>query len=117
MNKSEAMKKALLAISGGLSSAFGDTDFDLPQGIQECFNALTTLDEDAPEWNGQLTPMERELKAERDLLDRAYNHIKNELAYKPTDNFQWGYRSALIGMAEVLRMTEESVLEQPVQNR
>lgn len=61
MNKSEAMKKALLKISGGLSSAFGDLDTDLPEGIQECFTALNELDEDVPEWNGQWQETEDDL--------------------------------------------------------
>lgn len=60
MNKSKAMKNALLKISGGLTSAFGDS-YSLPEGIQECFDALVALDEDVPEWNGKCSETEDDL--------------------------------------------------------
>ncbi len=48
--QAKAMRDTLLEISGLISAAWGDADFELPNGIQGIFNALETLDKKSPDW-------------------------------------------------------------------
>ena len=48
---SPRLREKLIKISGYLSAAWGDADFELPDGIQECFDTLDDLDKECPGWN------------------------------------------------------------------